>query len=46
MSIEDERDFHSIEALGAALAESVAADLRSGVTRRTAPVVRSAIRIV
>jgi 6-phosphogluconolactonase len=36
MSIEEERDFHSIEALGTALAESVAADLRSGVTRRTA----------
>ncbi|MGH8518056.1 MAG: 6-phosphogluconolactonase, partial [Panacagrimonas sp.] len=35
MSIE-ERDFPSTEALGAALAGSVAADLRSGVVRRAA----------
>jgi 6-phosphogluconolactonase len=34
MSIEEQRDFPSVESLGAALAEAVAADLRSGVTRR------------
>jgi 6-phosphogluconolactonase len=32
----DERELGSIEALGVALAESVAADLRSGIVRRTA----------
>ena len=32
----EERDFLSIEALGTALAEAVAADLRSGIVQRTA----------